>query len=119
MKMSESKVNILLLDCDDERRIGIEPLLKSHVKCIVDSRASISRNDFETGEYNLCVVHSSNPEGRDIEFERWIAENAKIILFSGGYTKDKAFDDGIVYVRDDYLESSENVCQLLVEVLEL
>lgn len=108
---------ILLLDCNTDRRLQITASLQGNMNCRIDSRSHIGKNAFEHGCYHVVFVHSNNTEGAPIENEEWDAGAAKVVLFSGGYGKDRVEYDGFHYVKASYIENQDNLCQLLMEML--
>ena len=81
----------------------------------VHSRASISQSEYETGGYDLALVHQGNDEGLYIE-DGWHSPGTCLVLFSGGGDQ-PPFDitQGITYVTRRYLEAGDNLRQLVLQ----
>ncbi len=112
------KIRILLIDCDDIRRNHLFVLLNRYESCFVDQKSTISKDEFEQGNYEVVLVHfGNNPEGGCIENQDWDAGRAKVILFSGGFVQDKSDYDGMLYASASYIEDKENLYKMLDEVI--
>lgn len=112
------KLSILLVDNDNTRRSHILISLNSYKSTIVDYMPTIKKKEFEQGKYDIIIIHSgNNPEGGCVENGDWDIGSAKVILFSGGYSQNKSFSDGIFYASASFIEDKENLHTLLNEVL--
>lgn len=62
----------------------------------LDARTSITREECEKNGYFMILVHKNNVESDDIDEQLWNIEDAKIIIFSGGYSAIYKRPDGVI-----------------------
>jgi hypothetical protein len=108
---------VLILDERDERRERLANMA-SRFGCLrIDPLAMIPREEFESGIYDMALVHYNNDEGPFIE-EGWMSPNTQIVLFSGGFREPFTEEDGIFYVSARFIEDEVNLKRVLERVLD-
>lgn len=114
-----NNLKILLLDNNKERLDNSELLIRCCGNYRVCSRLSINQHDYESGSYDIVLIHYGNKEAESIEdIEDWSSKGVMVIFFSGGFSVNKDEHEGVWYVSAAYMESQENICTLLKEVFE-
>ena len=103
---------ILLLDVRSERRERLRKVMEQAESIEVDARSAIDRAAYESGEFEVAVVHYGNKEGPFIEYG-WGSGGMKVVLFSGGFTQPVAESEGTIYASASYLEEGENLKNLI------
>ena len=104
-------IKLLLLDNRRGRRDDIVKLISEDSDIRVDAQDQVSECEIASGHYDLAIVHAGNEEANHIEDETWDVGKARVILFSGGFTKDCSEVDGMLYVSERYL--MKNVLRLV------
>lgn len=107
--------SLFILDNREIRRQRLVQISRATGLYDVYDSGSTSREDFEGGNFDVAIVHMSNVESPWIE-DSWIEDsrnrkNAKLIIFSGGFSNDQSSAEGIEYVREKFL--LENMRELI------
>lgn len=105
---------VLLIDVNEVRREKLRKALEScsTVQVNVDDRSTIDQATYEAGGFDLAVVHYGNDEGPFIE-GIWKLNNARLVLFSGGFSQPFAISNGTAYAKASHLETNEGVTKLI------
>lgn len=108
---------VLLLDHQADRRDRLTTAIRALPGVCVDARERITRCEYESGIFNVALVHLNNVEGPFIE-DGWLAEGTSVVLFSGSNTAPLTKgDDGLLYASARHIENPSNLHRLLVELL--
>ena len=109
-------MKIVIIDTNEQRREVITNIISGNKEFLVESRAHISREDFENGVYDLALVHYNNIEGPKFEGS-WDISDTKLILFSGNFIQNIAKSDDIYYASARYVQNYENLLKLMKELI--
>lgn len=89
-------MKILILD-DQKRHIDMAGELQSSLNNIdIVKVANISQDEFESGNFDVILIHEGNTEFEDIDENVWEFKGKQRFYFSGGIDSYQKFDDGVV-----------------------
>ena len=99
---------VLVVDHRNDRRNKLRKSLSELSGIQVEARSEIEKSDYESGKYDLALVHAGNKEGPYIE-DGWLSPGTRVVIFSGTFSQEEAEADGIVYLSARYIEDSWNL----------
>ncbi len=98
--------NILILDNRRARLAKLQTFANIMSDFSFDIKCTINKEQYIHGNYDIAIVHYNNPEASAIEDAVWISEKTKRVMFSGGFSKDFAEYDDIIFISEKYLTKS-------------
>jgi hypothetical protein len=102
-KVAVKEMKVAVIDNYNARRADLVENLDGVETNTVFDFAEITRSEFENGEFDVALVHESNPEAASLLNEAWESKDVRLIFFSGGYSEAISKDDDLIFVSQDEL----------------